>query len=117
TLVQQNVIQNNSNPGAGEGNGIQTNFELCNATIDNNRFSGDTSSSVLVSVPSSNVNVTNNELVAGTLERIIFGVVTNGTISGNVSMGSTSSGTIRLWGGDSNITIDGNTLLNGMRGI
>jgi len=70
-----------------------------------------------VVAPSSNLNVTNNELVAGTPERIVFGGVTNATIGGNVSTGSTSSGTVRLFGGDSNITINGNTLLNGLRGI
>ena len=117
TLVQFNLIQNNSNPGPGSGNGIQTNFELCNATIDRNRFSGDTSSSFLVVVPASNLNVTNNELVAGTLERVVFATVTGATISGNLSMGSTSSGTVRLFGGNSNIAILNNTLLNGLRGI
>src|SRR5438445_3152817 len=29
TLVQFNLIQNNSNPGPGQGNGIETNFGLC----------------------------------------------------------------------------------------
>jgi len=117
TLVQFNLIRNNSTPGPGSGNGIQTNFELCNATIDRNTFSGDTNSSFLVVAPASNLNVTNNELVAGTPERVTFAAVTGATISGNLSMGSTSSGTVRLFGGNSNITILNNTLLNGMRGI
>ena len=38
TLVQYNLIQNNSNAGPGSGNGIQTNFGLCKATIDRNKF-------------------------------------------------------------------------------
>src|SRR5439155_13906189 len=117
TLVQFNLIQNNSNHGAGSGNGIQTNFGLCNATIDSNKFSGDTNASVLLVAASSDLDVTNNELVAGTLERIVFAFVSTSTISFNVSTGSTSSGTIRLFGGDSNVKINDNTLLNGMRGI
>jgi nitrous oxidase accessory protein NosD len=117
TLVQFNLIQNNNNPGPGSGNAIQTNFGLCNATIDSNRFSGHTNSSFLVVAPSSNLDVTNNELVGGTPERIVFGSVATSTISGNVSIGSTSSATIRLFGGDSDITIEHNTLRNGMRGI
>jgi len=117
TLVQYNLIQNNSIPGPGSGNGIQTNFGLCKATVDSNKFFGHDNSSFLVVAPSSNLSVTNNELVAGTSERIVFGFVTGGTISGNLSTGSTSSGTVRLFGGDSNITVNGNTLLNGMRGI
>jgi hypothetical protein len=117
TLVQYNLIQNNSIPGPGSGNGIQTNFGLCNATIDKNEFRGHDNSSFLVVAPSSNLNVTNNTLNGPSSERIVFGVVTTSTISGNVSDGSTSSGTIRLFGGDSHITIYGNTLLRGMRGI
>jgi hypothetical protein len=117
TLAQFNLIQNNNNPGPGSGNAIQTNFGLCNATVDNNKFSGHTNSSFLVVAPSSGLTVSNNELVAGTSERIVFGTVSTSTISNNVSTGSTSSGTIRLFGGDSNVTITSNTLLNGMRGI
>ena len=45
TKVQFNLIQNNNNPGPGSGNGIQTNFGLQNATIDSNKFIGQTSSS------------------------------------------------------------------------
>jgi len=118
TLVQHNLIQNNNNPGPGSGNGIQTNFGLCNATIDANKFSGHSNSSVLISSGNdSGITVSNNTLVGGTPERIIFGGVTNGVISGNVSNGSTSSGVVRLFGGDTNIAVTGNVLLNGVRGI
>ena len=41
----------------------------------------------------------------------------NSAIVGNTSIGSTSSGTIRLFGGNNNIAIDSNVLRNGMRGI
>src|SRR3989441_911080 len=79
TLVQHNLIQNNNNPGPGLGNGIQVNFGLCNATIDANKFSGHLSSSVLISSGGDDkqIIVSNNELVGGTLERIIFGSVDN----------------------------------------
>ena len=119
TLVQFNLIQNNDNPGPGSGNAIQTNFGLCKATVDNNKFSGHTNSSVLVVVPSSNLDVTNNELVGGSGgARIVFASVSTGTISGNVSMSSIAmNGTIRLFGGNSNVTINSNTLLSGVRGI
>ena len=123
TLVQFNLIQNNSNPGPGSGNGIQTNFGLCNATIDSNKFSGHTNSSVLVLGPpvsgvASRINVTNNELVAGTPEGISFLAVSTATISGNVSAGSTNVfGTIDLFGGNSDVMVTSNTLLNGNRAI
>jgi nitrous oxidase accessory protein NosD len=117
TLVQFNLIQNNSNPGPGSGNGIQTNFGLCRATIDRNKFSGDTSSSVLVVAASANLTITNNELVAPTPESISLLNVTAATISGNVSTGSTNSSTIDLFGGNSDVMITSNTLLNGIRAI
>jgi hypothetical protein len=121
TLVQFNLIQNNSNPGPGSGNGIQTNFGLCNATIDKNKFSGDTSSSVLINAGpggGNNLAVTNNELVAGTPERIVFVGVTNSAINFNTSIGSTAlNGPIRFAGTNSNITINSNVLRNGVRGI
>jgi hypothetical protein len=121
TLVQFNLIQNNSNTGPGSGNGIQTNFGLCNATIDKNKFSGHPNSSVLINAGpggGNNLAITNNELVAGMPERIVFGGVTNSSINGNTSLGSTATnGTIRLFGGNSNITINSNVLRNGVRGI
>jgi len=121
TVVQFNLIQNNNNPPPspvlGNGTGIFSQ-DLCNTTIDGNKFSGHLNSSVRVFPPGSNLDVTNNELVGGTSERIVFGGVSTGTISGNVSIGSTAvNGTIRLFGGNSNITINGNTLFNGVRGI
>ena len=118
TLVQFNLIQNNNEPGPGR-TGIQTNFGLCNATIDNNTFSGHTNSSVLISSGGDDqlITVSNNSLVGGTPERIIFGGVDDSSITGNTSSGSTSSGTIRLFWGNSNIAITGNALLNGVRGI
>jgi hypothetical protein len=117
TAVQFNLIQNNNIPGAGSGNGIQTNFGLCNATIERNLFRGHTSSSMLISVPSRGLDVTSNELGAG-LERIIFGAVSSSVIRRNFSFGSTQpNGTIRLWGGNRSISVDNNTLLRGVIAI
>jgi parallel beta helix pectate lyase-like protein len=117
TLVQFNLIQNNSMPGPGQGNGIETNFGLCSATIDNNKFSGDVSTSMLFEATQSNLTISNNELVGGTPERIFLINTSGSSITGNVSIGSTSSGTIRFFSGNSNVTVTGNTLFNGMRGI
>jgi nitrous oxidase accessory protein NosD len=117
TLVQHNLIRNNNNPGPGSGNAIQTNFGLCDATIDSNTFSGHISSSLLVVAPSSGLHVTNNELVGGTREGIALVDVSSSSISGNTSIGSTSSGTIDLFGGNSNVAITNNVLANGTRGI
>jgi hypothetical protein len=117
TLVQHNLILNNNKPGPGSGNGIQTNFELRKAKVEENKFSGDTSSSFLVVTASSNINVTGNELVGGNPEGFAFASVSNTAISANTSIGSTSTGTVDLFGGDSGITITANVLANGVRGI
>ena len=121
TLVKFNLIQNNNNPGPASGNAIQTNFFLCNATIDRNKFSGHGNASVLVNAGiggGNNLTVSNNELVAGASERIVFGGVTNSAITGNTSIGSTAlNGPIRLFFGNSNIAINSNVLRNGIRGI
>src|SRR3989442_1198345 len=114
TLVQFNLIQNNSNPGPGSGNGIQTNFGLCNATIDSNKFSGHANASVLLVATQSNLAISNNELVGGTPERIFLANTSTSSITGNISDGSTSSGAIRLFSGNSDLTINSNTLLNGI---
>jgi hypothetical protein len=120
TKVQFNFIRNNSNPGHGSGNGIQVNFGLRNALIDNNTFSGDTSSSILdasFSGTDDNITVSNNKLIGGSAESIAFIDVKNSTISGNTSVGSTSSGTIDLFGANDGITISCNLLASGQRGI
>ncbi len=121
SLVQFNLIQNNNNSGPGSGNGIQTSFVLCNATIDSNKFNGHVNASVLVNAGiggGNNLTVSNNELVGGSSERIVFGGVTSSAITGNTSIGSTAvNGPIRLFGGNSNITINSNVLRNGVRGI
>src|SRR2546425_909559 len=116
TLVQFNLIQNNNNPGPGAANGIQTNFGLCNATIDSNKFSGHLNASMLGVAPQSNLAISNNELVGGTPERIVLAFTSMSSITGNVSIGSTAiNGTIRLFGGNSNVAINSNTLFNGVR--
>jgi hypothetical protein len=117
SFVQFNLIQNNNNPGPGSGNAIQTNFGLCNATIESNKFSGHTNASILVVAPSTTIAISSNELVGGASERIVLAVTTMSSITGNISIGSTSSGTVRLFGGNSNVAINGNTLFNGVRGV
>jgi hypothetical protein len=120
TKVQFNLIRNNNNTGPGAGNAIQVSFGLNNAVIDKNKFSGHSNSSVLVSSGGDDqqIAVSNNELVGGTAERIVFGSVDNSLITGNTSIGSTATnGTIRLFGGNSGITITCNLLAGGQRGI
>jgi hypothetical protein len=111
--VQFNLIRNNNNTGPGSGNGIQTNFGLTNATIDNNKFVGQTNTSILFAAPVSSVTISNNTLDTGIAMYISTGI----SITGNTSIGNTVSGTIYLGGGDSNVTISSNVLNNGVEAI
>src|ERR1700726_1460385 len=108
--VQFNLIRGNNSPGAGSGNGIETNFGLVNATIDNNKFIGQTNSSMIVEAAASSVTISNNTLDTG----IVLFISTGITITGNSSIGNTVSGTIYLGGGDSVVTISSNVLNNGV---
>ena len=118
TKVQYNLIRNNNNPGPGAGNAIQVNFGLTNALIDNNQFSGHLNSSLLVFGGSQQITFSNNELVGGGAERVVWFGVSNSSISGNTSVGSmATNGTIRLAGGNTGITISCNLLAAGQRGI
>jgi parallel beta-helix repeat protein len=111
--VQFNLIRSNNNPGPGNGNGIETNFGLTNALIDNNKFIGQINSSILFEAPTSSVTISNNTLDVGIAMFISTGI----SITGNSSIGNTVSGTIYLGGGDSNVTISSNVLNNGVEAI
>ena len=119
TKVQFNLFRNNNKPGAGSGNGIEVNFGLRNALIDNNTFTGDTSSSFVVatSPPNDSITFSNNLLLGGSTEGIVWFNVSSSSIVSNTSIGSTSGATVYLGGGDSTISVNNNILANGMRGI
>ena len=123
TLVQFNLIQNNNNPGAGSGNGIQDNFGLCNATIDSNKFVGNSSSGALLFGPpvtsnGSNITVSNNEFSSNGSAVALLGV-TSSAISGNNSHNSVGTfGDIDVFGGVNVLSVTCNNLASGAgRGI
>jgi hypothetical protein len=62
------------------------------------------------------VNFTNNTLTAGANEGIALFDVAGATISGNTSLGTMATA-VDVAGGDSNVSITGNVLANGVRGI
>jgi nitrous oxidase accessory protein NosD len=116
--VQNNLIQNNNNPGPSEGDGIYSEF-IANALVESNEFTGDAEASMVAigGGAAHNITVSNNQLVGSGHESIDFIGVADSTISGNTSIGSTASTTIDLFGEDTAITVDGNILANGVRGI
>ena len=111
--MQFNLIRNNNNAGPGSGNGIQTNFGLSNALIDNNTFVGQTSSSIFLLYGSSPITISNNTLDTGITMFLSSGIA----ITGNTSIGNTVSGTIYLGGAVSAVTVNDNILDNGVEAI
>ena len=111
--AQFNLIQNNNNPGSSGGSGIYSDSGLSNALIDSNNFVGQTSASVNLISTTSPVTVSGNVLDAGIGLFASSGV----SISGNASVGNTTSGTIYVGGGNSAVTITGNALVNGVEAI
>jgi hypothetical protein len=111
--AQFNLIRNNNNPGSSTGSGIYSDSGLSNALIDSNNFVGQTSASVNLISTTSLVTVSGNVLDVGIGLFASSGV----SISGNASVGNTTSGTIYIGGGDSAVTITGNALLNGVEAI
>jgi hypothetical protein len=111
--VQFNLIRNNNNTGPGSGNGIETNFGLMNATIDSNKFIGQTNSSELLLFGTSPITISNNTLDVGIVMFLSSGI----SITGNSSIGNTSDGTIYIGGAVSGVTVSSNVLNNGVEGV
>ena len=111
TVVKFNLIQNNNNPGAGSGNGIQDNFVLCHATIDSNKFVGNSSSGIL-SLNGSNITVSNNEFGTNGGAIALLGV-TSSTISTNNIHNSGSGADIDIFGGVNGLSVSCNNFAMG----
>jgi hypothetical protein len=122
TLVQHNLIQNNNNPGPGSGTGIQDNFVLCHATIDSNKFVGNSSTGTLLFGPpvtsnGSNITVSNNEFGTNGGAIALLGV-TSSTISTNNIHNSGSGADIDIFGGVNGLSVTCNSLAMGAgRGV
>lgn len=123
TLVKFNLIQNNNNPGPGSGTGLQDNFVLCNATIDSNKFVGNSSSGALlfgppVTAAGSNITVSNNEFSANGGAIAMLGVTSSAVSGNNVHNSVGTGGDIDIFGGVNGLSVICNNLASGAgRGI
>ncbi|OGZ03683.1 MAG: hypothetical protein A2648_01875 [Candidatus Lloydbacteria bacterium RIFCSPHIGHO2_01_FULL_41_20] len=106
--VEQNCIKDNNAEGPASGNGIYSDQGLSDTVISNNKFTGQTNTSVnMASESSSNITVTDNQIVDDS--EILFFNVNIGTISANTITDSANHG-IQLGGGNSIIDVTGNTV-------
>lgn len=116
SFIQFNLIKDNNLPGPAGGTGIYTDFGLHHVNIFDNEFSGQTNASINFAGVQSNISIGNNKLVTGA-ERILLANSSEVHLTGTLSNGSSSSGTLRLYGGNDDVQVYNNTLLNGIRGI
>ncbi len=115
TTVVHNRIQNNNNPGPASGTGIESELGLIKATIDSNKFVGNTVESAIDIFGGSNITFSGNEFDSNRRAIGLEGV-TSSAITGNNSHNSNDPATadIRIFGGVSSLSITCNNLANGL---
>ncbi len=121
--IERNLIQNNNNPGAASGTGIYTDEfvasgAITNVLIDANCFVGHADSGIGLSSTmngsQASFTISNNEFSANGRAMYLFNLVSS-SITGNNIHNSTAGATadIRIFEGNNNLTIKGNTIRNG----
>ncbi len=122
-VIQRNLICNNNQSGPSQGTGIYTDQfnsggNLTNVLIDSNKFSGNTDAGIDFSSTNSNsqsnVTISNNEFDTNFRAMLMFNL-TSSEISGNNIHNSNgaSSADIRIFEGNSGLSISCNTIANG----
>jgi hypothetical protein len=117
TVLQQNLLRNNDLTGPAGGISIYSDLGLENALIDQNAFTGDSNAGIFTGGnlgTQSNITISNNSTVA---ERLVVLLNTTDTlITGNTMTTTPQSSGITIAGGNDNITVRGNTLINNVNG-
>jgi hypothetical protein len=122
-VIQRNLIRNNNQPGPAQGTGIYTDQfvsggNLTNVLIDNNLFTGNDDAGIDFSSTNlnsqSNVTISNNEFDSNFRAMLMF-YLSSSEITGNNIHNSNgaSSADIRIFDGNSNLSITCNTITNG----
>jgi parallel beta-helix repeat protein len=107
TVVRHNLIQANNNVGPANGNGIYSDQGAENILVDENKFTGNSGTSINFAAATSNITISDNEMVND--GAIYLEGASNVTISGNTVNGSNNHG-IQLAGSDTNINITDNSI-------
>ena len=110
TVVRHNLFNANNQAGPSSGNAIYGDAGTKNVLVEENRFTGHTSAAMVFTgaTPGTNADITvnNNQMVND--NSIVFFNTTNVDITNNTSTNSQGS-VIFLGGGNSDVTITGNT--------
>src|SRR4051794_4796480 len=116
SVVRHNAIKNNNAAGANSGNGIFGTDVVGDIAIDANSFTGHNEDSILLRhTRATDVSITNNTT---TNDASIALYNTHGaTIQGNSLLGGNCCSAIYLGGGNGDVDIVGNTVVNKLRGV
>lgn len=129
SVIQYNLIQNNNNAGSASGHGIYTDEysaggAITNVLIDSNVFvghddSGIGLSSVSIGGSQSNFTISNNEFSGNGRAMYLFNLVSSSITNNNIHDSTEAlTADIRIFEGNDNLTISGNTIRNGAgRGV
>ncbi len=111
TSVRYNLFKNNTEPGSGSGNGIETDFGLTNALIDSNLFDGSQLNlNGAGNAGVTSVTVSGNEMTNVASAGIHLLDTSGVTVSGNSIHGNDLG--ISVDGGNTSTSISGNTIEN-----
>ncbi|MBW3624114.1 MAG: right-handed parallel beta-helix repeat-containing protein [Armatimonadetes bacterium] len=110
SIVEKNAFNNNTRPGAANGNGIYSDQGLNNALIQKNYFTGHFNAVMVFAGVQSNLVIAQNELVDDS--SIVLFNTTQSLISQNRSLRHSGSG-IFLGGNVTDTTVSQNDLRNG----
>ncbi|WP_254509469.1 right-handed parallel beta-helix repeat-containing protein [Anatilimnocola floriformis] len=123
TFINSNTLRNNNAPGAASGNAIYSDAGVANTYITGNRITGHLNASILLirsnsALFNSQVTVSSNLIGSDVTNEadsaIILANLQNSSIVGNVMRNIYNNGTgIALVGGNSNVQILSNNLVNG----
>lgn len=107
--VEQNLFQNNNQPGSATGDAIYSDHGLQNSVVENNLFTGHSSAAIVVAGASnSNISFSNNELQND--NSVVFFNSLSVLIEDN-HITNTDGSAIFLGGGNNGVTIHGNVIV------
>jgi nitrous oxidase accessory protein NosD len=115
TVVEQNLIRDNDNPGAAGGTGIYSDQGLSNVLIQDNKFAGNnfTAGMNLIGFlsPVTGATISGNEFADG--NQLVLFNIDGGLVDDNDFTGTALTGTaIFVGGGSDNLTVSNNTITN-----
>ena len=110
SVVQHNLFDSNNRPGSASGDGIYSDGGLINTSINENRFTGQTSAAMVFAGTQIDISITGNDMVNDS-SIVLFNTAT-ASIFGNHWTNTTGSA-VFIGGGNNTIDVQNNTFTDG----